>query len=307
MAIEIIRCDAEHTRDLARAYNEAIRFVPHSHPVRTRYFGAALAPAMGGDPDPCRSSEAVLAVRDRDELLGFAHVALGKPELVSDDAANSEPEAGLLRFFWYRPGRRQAGKALLEAAEAYYRERRVGTAVAFLHQHNYPFYHLPPARLSDRLGHIGALLGIHGYEPVTGGVFMDWRNFAVTAPSPDALPVCYSIEHVPRDRQRPQIEVRAFLDGKQIGICQSFSAAERSHARPAQAWLFTEWLGVENAYQGRGLGRSLLQRTLVEGRKLGYRHAVISTGWRNYRACTFFTNFGYRVSDWTYGMARALT
>jgi GNAT superfamily N-acetyltransferase len=63
---------------------------------------------------------------------------------------------------------------------------------------------------------------------------------------------------------------------------------------------------VEEAFQGRGLGRSLLQRALAAGREVGYRHACISTDWRNYRAFVFYSNYGYQVADWTYIYARSL-
>lgn len=305
MAIEIINCNGGLIRDLVKLYNEAIRHIPHCYPVGRREFATALAPAMGGAPDVTRHDEAILAAMESSELLGFVHMAIGKPEL-SDDEALPEPDAGLLRFLWYRPGSRHAGEALLDAAEEYWSQRHIQTVAGFLHQHNYNFYHLPPARLSDRIGHIGALLGIRGYEIVTGGVFLDWRNFSVPTQTPDPWPVTYEVEHVEHSTTRPGITLRAFLEGQQIGIGVSVSCAERSHARRAQEWLYTEWLDVEVAYQGRGLGRALLQRTLHEARKLGYRHAVISTGWRNYRAYSFFTNFGYRVSDWTYAWTRAL-
>ena len=45
----------------------------------------------------------------------------------------------------------------------------------------------------------------------------------------------------------------------------------------AQDWLHTVWLGIEDEFQGQGLGRYLLQYELQEMHKVGYRHAAIST------------------------------
>ena len=59
-------------------------------------------------------------------------------------------------------------------------------------------------------------------------------------------------------------------------------------------------------FQGRGLGRCLLRRTLAEAQAAGYRHAVISTDWRNHRAFLFYTNHGFGLSDWTYAWERPL-
>ncbi|UCC67907.1 MAG: GNAT family N-acetyltransferase, partial [Armatimonadota bacterium] len=86
----------------------------------------------------------------------------------------------------------------------------------------------------------------------------------------------------------------------------SLSAAEWHDAAEAHDWIFTDWLGVEEEMQGKGLGRHLLQRALQEARRLGYRHASISTSWDNHRAFLFYSNYGYRVADWTYEFARDL-
>ena len=49
-----------------------------------------------------------------------------------------------------------------------------------------------------------------------------------------------------------------------------------------------------------------VQATKVAVREAGYRHAAISTAWDNYRAFLFYTNYGFRVADWTYELGRDL-
>ena len=56
-------------------------------------------------------------------------------------------------------------------------------------------------------------------------------------------------------------------------------------------------LGIEDEFQGQGLGRYLLQHALQEMHKVGYRHAAISSGLDNHRAFLFYNNCGYRVVD----------
>lgn len=68
----------------------------------------------------------------------------------------------------------------------------------------------------------------------------------------------------------------------------------------AQDWTYTEWLGIEDDFQGKGFGKFLLQYSLQEMQKAGYRHASISTSLDNYRAILFYSNVGYKVVDWTY-------
>lgn len=75
-------------------------------------------------------------------------------------------------------------------------------------------------------------------------------------------------------------------------------------AKESQDSFFTKWLGVEEEYQGKGLGRYLLQRTLNEMYKVGYRNAFISTNVINYRAQLFYSNFGYKVTDTAYALVK---
>jgi GNAT superfamily N-acetyltransferase len=105
---------------------------------------------------------------------------------------------------------------------------------------------------------------------------------------------------------RPGIVVRAHSAGRRLGVCHCACCGDWIDAQEAQDWCFTTWIGVEGDQQGQGLGRYLLQTALAELRGVGYRHAAISTDWRNHRAALFYTNLGYRVVDWTHAHAREL-
>ena len=94
---------------------------------------------------------------------------------------------------------------------------------------------------------------------------------------------------------------------KRVGECWSVSGGEFSSHPEAQNWLHTTWLGIEDEFQGQGLGRYLLQYELQEMHKVGYRHAAISTAWDNHRAFLFYSNCGYRTVDWTYGFVKDLS
>ena len=54
------------------------------------------------------------------------------------------------------------------------------------------------------------------------------------------------------------------------------------------------------------LGKWLLLRTRNEMLERGYRHTAISTAVSNHRAFLFYSNYGYRVVDWTYGLSKSL-
>ncbi len=93
---------------------------------------------------------------------------------------------------------------------------------------------------------------------------------------------------------------------RQVGECHSVSRGDYTNTEAVQDCFFTEWIGVEEDVQGKGIGRYLLQRALLEMHGAGYRHATISTARHNYRAALCYTNLGYRVVDWTYAYEREL-
>jgi len=41
-------------------------------------------------------------------------------------------------------------------------------------------------------------------------------------------------------------------------------------------------------------------------RQSGYRHVVVSTAANNHVAFVFYSNLGFEVSDWTFGLSKIL-
>jgi GNAT superfamily N-acetyltransferase len=286
---------------VAAAYNEIIRGVPHCYPIRV----ADWATVVGGEGiedeggGSLRAQRAFVAM-EAGSILGYAHLAVGAVE------GEDPTERGLIRFLWYMPGHRAAGQELLDASESYLSEQGTSRVMAFPHRYRYRFYYLPSAYLSDRLGHIAALLGANGYRRERGEVYMDWPDYEPMEPLPAEVQADLSMEWVPGRGRKPGLIVRAHQGSREVGTCYCTSCAEYADADAAQEWCFTKWLWVEEDLQGKGLGRHLLQRALREMHGVGYRHAAISNALYNYRAALFYTNLGYRVVDWTYGYGREL-
>jgi GNAT superfamily N-acetyltransferase len=291
--------------DLAQTYNAMVRPIPHCYPVSAERLDATLSATDPGDAPPYHGEQAFVAIENA-SVLGFVHTAVGP--IRRDDPE----ERGLIRFLGVLPGQRVVGQALLAQAEACLRGQGMDEVVAFDQHTRYPFYHLPSAYLSDRLGHVAALLGWNGYTRIAGEVYMDWIDYPEIEPAPAGIPAEVSVEWCPGKAARPGVNVHARQGDKPLGVCMCISAAEGSAAGEyagapeAQDWAFTEWLGVEREAQGKGLGRHLLQRALLELRGAGYRHAAISTARDNYRAALFYSNLGYQVLDWTYGYGRRM-
>ena len=297
--MEIVKYTPRLQSVLTEFYNRQTVNVPHCYPVKEEEFVLAMR-GVNGKADMQEGGldfETVFVAIENRAVQAFIHVGIGQV------GGNRNIPVGVIRFLGYERGARRAGQAALEKAEAHLEACNVSHIDAFSQDSRYRFYHFENAGLSDGLDHVQALLGFNGYQYCSGEVFLDWENYTVT-PVPSSVPVTFSVEWEQGRGQRPNSTVRAYLDDEEIGECESVSGGEFSSHPDAQDWLHTTGLDIEDPYQGQGIGRYLLQYSLQEMRKVGYRHATISTDWENYRAFLFYSNCGYRAVDWTYELEK---
>lgn len=296
--MEIIEYTSEMQKQIAHCYNNLTANVPHCYPISEDELDKVLmCPTYETEDKKLLQSQKTFVASAGTNVPGFIQVGIGPCEKLNKN------NMGVIRFFVYQPGERQVAQALLEKAENHLNAHTAHQIIAFPQDYRYRFYHFKYAYLSVALGQIQALLGYNGYERKLGEVFLAWNNYTVI-PTEPTLEVELSVNWEPSRGERPNCTVQAFRDGIEIGICQSISGGEFSDSPNAQGWFHTKWLGITDEFQGQGLGRHLLQRTLQEMRDIGYQHAAISTDWENYRAFLFYSNFGYQVSDWTYGLLK---
>ena len=291
--MEIVQYTPKLQGALTEFYNRQTINVPHCYPVKEEEFGLEMRGITHNVEDSeILDSEAAFIAITQGTVLAFIHVG-----------AKKEVDEGIIRFLGYERGARRAGQAVLEKAEAYLKACNVARIYAFPYGCLYRFYYFGGAHLSDALDQVQALLGFNGYHRHTGEVFLDWENYSVT-PMPSSMPVTFSVEWEQGRGQLPNCTVSAYLDSKEIGDCDSVSGGQFSSHPDAQDWFYTAAIAIEDPFQGQGIGRYLLQYTLQEMHKIGYRHATISTRCDNYRAFLFYSNCGYRVVDWTYGFQK---
>lgn len=287
--------------DLAAVYNRAVRSVPHCYPVSPDDVQAVLA-AVGesGASDRGLEPEQVLTVVSGGAVRGFVHLA--RPNRKPD-----APAEGIIRFLCYDRGERSAGQALLEAGESWFRQRELTSVSVFPQTHRYSFYAFDHAYLSDHLDQVHALLGFNGYDKAGGEVFLDRPDFGPVDPAAPAPDVDVDVEWQPGRGRLPGAHVRLMQGEREVGECRSVSCGGFTRFEEMQDWFFTCWIGIADQFQGRGLGRFLLERTCQAMYSVGYRHAALSTACDNYRAYLFYTNHGYHFVDWTYGWRRKLS
>lgn len=297
--LEIVPFEPEMAEGVARCYNELVAPVPLHRAAPAEWF-ADLRPAQF---QGC-TEEAVLVAVAAGEVAGFAHVGLSAP---ATHEWHVKGEPGVIRFLSYRPGERPLGAALLAAAEEWLRERERTAVVAEYGGYMYPCYPLPLGNISEQISHVPPLFGMAGYEVPESEVFFEWRDFQppeVSAPDADVKLVC----------KEPQAQasglkssVAAVQGEEQVGEFSMVSLREDRWRPQLADWCTAGLLRVADRLQGRGIGKCLLARGLAEMRKAGARHAMISTDWNNYRAYLFYTNFGFRFLDRTFGFSRDLS
>ena len=301
--MEIVQYTPDLQKPMTQFYNRLTADVPHCYPVKEEEFADAMhritADKSDIKEDGLDAETAFVAIADG-IIQAFIHVG------ISHIGENREEDVGVIRFMGYERGARRVGQAVLEKAETYLKTFNVSKIFASPQECRYRFYHFDHAYLSDALDQVQGLLGYNGYYRSAGEVFLDWEDYSVT-PVPSNLPVTLSTEWKDGRGQLPNCTVHAHQNGEEVGICVSLCGGEFSSHPDAQDWLHTTWLGIEDEFQGQGLGKFLLQYALQEMKKIGYRHAAISTAWDNHRAFLFYSNCGYRVVDWTYGYEKVLS
>ena len=294
--MDILQYTLDMQTQVTQFYNRMTTNVPKCYPVKAEELAAAIRGVTTGKADKEEGgldSETAFVAMVNGAVQAFIHVGIGQV------GENREEDIGVIRFFAYERGARRVGQAVLEKAETYLKTFNVSQIFAFPQDFRYRFYHFEHAYLSDALDHVQGLLGYNGYHRSAGEVFLDWEDYSVTL-IPSSLPVTLSVNWKDGRGRFPNCTVLAHQNGEQVGICESICGGEFSSDTEAQAWLHTVWLGIEDDFQGQGLGRYLLQYGLQEMHKVGYRHAAISTAWDNHRAFLFYSNCGYRTVDWTY-------
>lgn len=301
--MNVVAYQKRNLAELTTLYNNITQAVPHCYPVEAAELAAAFRGENGaGFEESALSAETVLVAEERGRALGFVHVGEG---LLREGGLSGVE--GVIRFLAYPRGRRDAGQALLDHAVVWVEERGLPAVTAFPQTYRYPFYAFAHAYVSSYLDNIQALLLMNGFDVSGGEVFLDWLDFDPAPPRVvTGRDFDVDVEQKSSRGRLPDIHVKANQDGEKIGECLLLSASAFSRRGAVEDLAFCQWLGIDEPYQGKGLGAHLLGRALAEAREVGYRHAGISTAFDNHRALLFYSNFGYRAVDWTRRFRRDL-
>ncbi len=294
--MEVIQYTPDLLESITDFYNSLIHNVPYCYPVSIGNFESVLKGITGNPKDSDNDElkeETVYIVINKGIVEAYIHIGIESDE-------DEKEYGGIIKFFGYKRGSRKAGQTILKKAEDFLITNNVTRIYAFSKQYQYPIYHYRYAHLSNTLDHIEALFGMNGFTRCSGQVFLDWKNYTVN-PTLSTIPIELKLDWKDGRGRLKNCNLTAYIDGEEIGQCWTNSCGEFTDHQEIQDWVYIDWLGVEDEFQGQGLGKYLLEYTLRELKKVGYKHTTLSTSWDNHLAFLLYTNLGYRVIDWTYG------
>ena len=301
--MKIYHKEVSDSKDLVGVYNEQLKDAPYFYPVSPEEFEDGIVSRNNpSNPEADLHSEKIIVGEQDGKIVGFAHVSFGELKNWGDPK-----KGGFFHFMTYQSGFRPIGQAILEECERYLKELDAEQIWVFMNASNYRFYHLGFGYLSDKMAHVYGLFRMNGYGIDIGEVFMSYPEYEVPKPILPDEQIKITVTKKDGSGTLPNLQIKAFRNDDEIGECYTVSLEEFYQAKEAQDSFFTKWLGVDEKEQGKGLGKYLLQRMFLEMHKLGYKNAVISTNVKNHRALLFYTNFGYKVTDTSYGLFKKLT
>lgn len=104
------------------------------------------------------------------------------------------------------------------------------------------------------------------------------------------------VEIVQAEPEHP-CSCRALIGGRQVGECWSLLGRDVSSHPAAGESAHVVWIGVEEAWRGRGIGREMFEWMCRRLREIGVRRLSLTTGSANYGAQAFYYHVGLRVVD----------
>lgn len=298
--MKIYHKEVADSKDLVRVFNDQLKDIPYFYHVSPKEFENEIVNRNNpSNPNADLQSEKIIVGEQDGKILGFAHVSIGELKNWGDPK-----KGGFIHFMTYKSGYRPIGQAILEECERYLKELGIEQIWVFMNSGNYCFYHLGFGYLSDKMAHIVGLFRMNKYETDIGEIFLSYPDYKVSKPILPDKQIKINIVKEDSKGTLPNLHVKASRNDNEIGECYSVSLGEFYRAKEAQDSFFTKWLGVNEEFQGKGLGKYLLQRMFWEMRKIGYKNAIISTNVKNYRAQLLYTNFGYKITDTSYALGK---
>lgn len=242
-------------------------------------------------PQPWRwQSMTLCAVDDQDHLLGAMRLDQRY------DAAHVTMTLG--RWLVGAPEHPEGVRALLDHLTRLYKEGDYQLWVNGRYDFGIGWSGVPvsSAYLTEAL-HDSGFLPIQKWVVMTADISR-WAASGARA-APAGCEVRWRVDEMHRER-----DIQLYANGIMVGECQAWGIPEVfADCTDYPAWMQIEWLGVDEAYQRRGLGRWMLEEQLRWHAGNGVRHCLLYTGVDNVAAQAVNRALGFDTKAEVWGWA----
>ena len=283
--MKIIQLEISEIGELASTFNSLCAQIPYVYEITPDEFetGIYFPPYVEGIIE----SEKIFVSEHNGKRLGFSHVAIEKRE-------GESKVRGVFRFFVYHPEYRQAGQMLLDKSQEYL--CKIGAACISTPMKSYRIW-ATRVSFSGQLLQVPALFQANGYEVNVSSVMMACPGFQIS--NPDCP---YSgVEIVLLQQETPAILPSYIIQMRQgdqkLGQSYLSSLGHYYRASEAQHIFYVNDIYLEPHARGKGLGRYLLERSMFEMQRLGYKDGALCTDIDNYQAQLLYSSYGFRTID----------
>lgn len=249
-------------------------------------------------------NEQLLIWREGGCVVGFTHVAT-----LDRQRDGRSQRDGLIRFLDFRASQRHAGQALIVAAEQFLLQAGAQRILAFPKSYIYRFFS-PDGGIPEKYGHVTGLLGANDYNVSQRTMTMTWANFEVKEPILPDVDVQVRVKKTGAQTAPQGLLIKLCTsdadENASFGMCIAYSLRTLQPSEQGRADLFIQWLVVDEARRGQGWGRYLMQCTLWEAQRLGYRNTILVTSEGNHRAIMLYSSLGYHVVQTSYAFTKTL-
>ncbi len=213
---------------------------------------------------------------------------------------------GALRFLLAGPEEEEAARSVIRAATTALGNDGASDPVAMHYVFGPPFHNTGCAMLPAAWPWLGHWLYLEGY----GATKSEIRMRLAMADRPDPLPLPEGADLRPYKPDHPFKTLDPFhdfrhlyIDGRNAAQCHNHYA-EHYVRGAGKSMFYTTWLGVNEGFRGRGLGRAMLRQALRRAYDEGCRVATLTTAGTNFRAQALYVSEGYVQTDTLWAFER---
>ncbi|MES2465167.1 MAG: GNAT family N-acetyltransferase [Armatimonadota bacterium] len=278
-------------------YKDLTLLMPHQLMVRVEQFAQELTTTRYQEDEFWdRAADLPLVAERAGQPVAFLHASF-----LEDNARYRSLKAGtgIIRFLFSAPQDADALRALVKAAVDSARARHCPDLQA-LSGYGPLFHNCGASGLSNAWPWVGRVLVQEGFESLGSPALAMYRPLdqapLLRLPLPPGAELRF--DWVTRIGQRDETEGGYhILFGEDRAAESMWHFGEKYVCGSANSHAHLFWLGTNEPYRGRGLGRILLRETLAQVQEMGARGSDLRCNINNFYAHALYRAEGYKPND----------